>query len=40
VVPLAAITENTEFLRGKKIGIIISGGNISETLFYKLTKGL
>ena len=39
-VPLAAITENREFFRGKKIGIIISGGNISETLFYKLTKGL
>jgi len=37
-VPLAAITENRELFRGKKIGIIVSGGNISEALFQKLTK--
>ncbi len=39
-VPLAAITENREMFRGKKIGMIISGGNISDDFFQKLTKGL
>jgi threonine dehydratase len=39
-VPLAAITENREKFRGKKIGMIISGGNITEALFQKLTKEL
>jgi threonine dehydratase len=38
-VPLAAITENREMFRGKKIGMIISGGNITETLFRNLTQG-
>jgi len=27
-VPLAAVIENTEFFKGKKIGIILSGGNV------------
>lgn len=36
-VPLAAMTENKEFFRGKKIGVIISGGNISEETFSSLT---
>jgi len=30
-VPLAAVFENISFFKGKKIAIIISGGNISET---------
>lgn len=37
-VPLAAIMENHSYFRGKKIGIIISGGNIDNQTFEKLTK--
>lgn len=37
-VPLAVITENRDLFRGKKVGMIISGGNISNTLFEKITK--
>ena len=36
-VPLAAITENREVFRRKRIGMIISGGNISEAMFRKIT---
>ena len=27
-VPLAAVIENKEFFKGKKIGVIITGGNV------------
>jgi threonine dehydratase len=30
-VPLASILENKEFFSGKKVGIIISGGNVDLT---------
>ncbi|PWD99326.1 pyridoxal-phosphate dependent enzyme [Marinilabilia rubra] len=36
-VPLAAMAENKEYFRGKRIGVIISGGNISEETFSMLT---
>ncbi|MGQ1889599.1 pyridoxal-phosphate dependent enzyme [Thermophagus sp. OGC60D27] len=38
-VPLAAIEENKRLFKGKKVGIIISGGNISEKNFNRITKG-
>ncbi|WP_026055404.1 pyridoxal-phosphate dependent enzyme [Anaerophaga thermohalophila] len=37
-VPLAAMIENRDLFRNKKIGMIISGGNISEETFSQLTK--
>jgi threonine dehydratase len=32
-VPLAAAMREREYLRGKKIGLVISGGNIDRDLF-------
>ncbi|MFO8000324.1 MAG: pyridoxal-phosphate dependent enzyme [Marinilabilia sp.] len=37
-VPLAAMMENRELFRGKKIGMIISGGNISDQTFEDITQ--
>jgi threonine dehydratase len=37
-VPFAVIIENRDMFRDKKIGMIISGGNISEKVFSQLTK--
>jgi len=37
-VPLAAILENRNIFQRKKVGIIISGGNISEENFNRITK--
>ncbi|SFE67881.1 pyridoxal-phosphate dependent enzyme [Thermophagus xiamenensis] len=37
-VPLAAIMENKEIFKNKKIGLILSGGNITKETFDSLTK--
>jgi len=39
-VPLAAILENREFFKGRKTGMIISGGNISDETYELLTRGV
>lgn len=38
--PVAVMLENQEFFEGKKVGLIISGGNISPQMFDALTKGV
>lgn len=37
-VPLAAMLENREFFKGRKTGVIISGGNISDETYEMLTE--
>lgn len=39
VVPLAALIKNKEIFSGKKVGIIISGGNVDMTKFSEWFKG-
>ena len=39
VVPLAALIKNKEIFSGKKVGIIISGGNVDMTMFSEWFKG-